>query len=580
MPLGQSLFENLATPPDYTTHRVSSHDREGGNQDWISIEPGETKTLAELDGPGAITHLWNTVDAEIYYPRLMVLRFYWDGQATPSVEVPLGDFFGVGHGLNIPFQSLPVAVSSEGRARNCYWFMPFQRSAKITLTHEGFQPVSKFYYYIDYRRYTQPQPDPLYFHAQYRQATPNPPINLSGKNTDGKANYLLLETQGRGLYVGSLLSVQLNADGWFGEGDDMFFIDGESTPSLIGTGTEDYFNDAWGFRAFSFPYHGVPLWEGYQKGHRATAYKWHLHDPVAFSQSLRATVEHGHANDRQDDFYSVAYWYQTLPSPEPPALPGPLDRLPDEGQFYAKGLFINRELETHISQKRWDSAFARIDQHLQENERADEAGYWSLRKGVLLKQTGQIKQAQSAFETAVQRSKKEDPHQEWQAGEIQAQSLAEAHTLASAKEAQLMVLSPAPFEIFLDEKPIAKHNGHAAIQTFIIELSGGSHLLAVACEHKSRIPWFALQLSHRKGYLVSNATWKVNTRLTEGWNTKKFDDSTWTNAASLGSTINGPWKAADPRSAFLQPFLTAELIGAPSSMGETQALYFRTEFRP
>ena len=287
------LLQNLAQAPDYETLRASSYDISGGNEDWISIEPGETKVLAEIDGPGAITHIWNTVDGEKYYSRMLVLRFYWDGQETPAVEVPLGDFFGVGHGLNRAFQSFAVNASSEGRARNCYWYMPFAKSAKVTVTHEGFLPLGKFYYYIDYRKYKSLPEDTLYFHAQYRQAVPNETVDIKGKNPDGATNYVLMETEGKGKYVGSVVSVQMNGNGWFGEGDDMFFVDGAETPSLIGTGTEDYFNDAWGFREFSYPYHGVTLWEGYNKGDRGTAYKWHVFDAISFNKSLKATIEHG-----------------------------------------------------------------------------------------------------------------------------------------------------------------------------------------------------------------------------------------------------------------------------------------------
>ncbi|HXK92932.1 MAG TPA: DUF2961 domain-containing protein, partial [bacterium] len=135
------LLQVLASPPDFETRRISSYDRTGGNEDRLTIEPGETKVLAEIEGPGAITHIWNTIAAEKYYPRMLILRFYWDGQDIPSVEVPLGDFFGVGHGLDRAFQSFPVNASSDGRARNCYWYMPFKKSARITVTHEGFQTV-------------------------------------------------------------------------------------------------------------------------------------------------------------------------------------------------------------------------------------------------------------------------------------------------------------------------------------------------------------------------------------------------------------------------------------------------------
>jgi hypothetical protein len=142
----QDLLQNLGKQQDYISKRVSSFDRTGGNNDRISIQPDETAVLAEIQGPAAIHHIWMTISAEAFYGRKIVLRMYWDGEESPSVEVPIGDFFGVGHGLNRNLSSFPISCSSEGRARNCYWSLPFRRSARITATNEGSQPVGAFYY--------------------------------------------------------------------------------------------------------------------------------------------------------------------------------------------------------------------------------------------------------------------------------------------------------------------------------------------------------------------------------------------------------------------------------------------------
>lgn len=284
------------------------------NGDGRAIAPGETLVLGELEGPGVVTHFWNTVGSrDPFAGRSLVLRIYWDGAERPSVEVPLGDFFGVGHGASATFHSRPVVVSSEGRSRSCFWRMPFARSAKFTVTNESAKyRCDSFYFYLDWQKLDQMPADAAYFHAQYRQATPAEP-----------GDYTLLETEGRGQYVGTVLSVQQLRTGWFGEGDDRFYIDGEEYPSLRGTGTEDYFNDAWGFRRFYSPYFGVPLWEGYFQGDRVSAYRWHLPDPVTFEKSLRVTIEHkgsvftdagiqrGSFLERPDWLSSVAYWYQT-----------------------------------------------------------------------------------------------------------------------------------------------------------------------------------------------------------------------------------------------------------------------------
>jgi hypothetical protein len=316
---GQDLLKGLGEKQDYRSRRVSSYDRSGGNRDAIVIEPGKTAVLAEIEGPGAIHHIWTTIAAEPFYGRKIVLRIYWDGERSPSVEAPIGDFFGVGHGLNRNFASLPITCSSEGRARNCYWYMPFRRSCRITAANEGTRPVDAFYYYIDYRELPGLAADTPYFHAQYRQEFP----------PDGQRDYLLLAAEGAGHYVGCNMSVLERAMGWWGEGDDRIKVDGESKPSLHGTGSEDYFSDAWGMRESQGLFYGCPLQEeDFQAGSKATVYRFHIPDPVPFKRSIEVTIEHGHANDRRDFLSSVAYWYQTEPHKEFASFPPVSERLP------------------------------------------------------------------------------------------------------------------------------------------------------------------------------------------------------------------------------------------------------------
>ncbi len=316
---GQDLLKGLGQNQDYRSRRISSYDRSGGNRDSIVIEPGTTAVLAEIEGPGAIHHIWTTIAAEPFYGRKIVLRIYWDNERSPSVEAPIGDFFGVGHGLNRNFASLPITCSSEGRARNCYWYMPFRRSCRITAANEGTRPVDAFYYYIDYRELSGLAADTPYFHAQYRQEFP----------PDGKRDYLLLRAEGAGHYVGCNMSVLQRAMGWWGEGDDRIKVDGESKPSLHGTGSEDYFSDAWGMRESQGLFYGCPLQEeDFQAGSKATVYRFHIPDPVPFKRSIEVTIEHGHANDRQDLLSSVAYWYQAEPHRAFPPFPLASERLP------------------------------------------------------------------------------------------------------------------------------------------------------------------------------------------------------------------------------------------------------------
>jgi hypothetical protein len=315
----QDWLQNLGRHQNFASKRISSFDRTGGNNDRLSIPPGETVTLAEIDGPGAIHHIWVTISAEPFYGRKIILRMYWDDEKSPSVESPIGDFFGVGHGLDRNFSSLPISCSSEGRARNCYWYMPFHRSARITATNEGTQPVGAFYYYIDYRVLPELSKDTPTFHAQYRQEMPCQP----GKN------YLICQATGSGHYVGCNLSILQTAMGWWGEGDDMIYVDGEEFPSLYGTGSEDYFSDAWGMREAENLFYGCPLQEpDFLVGSKATVYRFHIPDPIPFNKSIRVTIEHGHTNDRSDLYSSVAYWYQVEPHKPYARLPGVAKRLP------------------------------------------------------------------------------------------------------------------------------------------------------------------------------------------------------------------------------------------------------------
>jgi len=340
-----SQAEALANQPDptqqqtYTLHRASSFDRTGGNADARKIESGATLTVLDVDGPATISHIWFTIAAgEIYHLKRIVLRMYWDGETTPSVEAPIGDFFGQGLGEYYSWASQPLSVSSI-KALNSYFAMPFAHHARITVTNEGQQRVEAFYYNIDYRS-QKLQAGALYFHAQYRQAQPNhgsldsisngDPKGNGKLNTDGANNYVWMEAQGHGQFVGVTMSVIQNQDNWWGEGDDMFFIDGEKTPSIIGTGSEDYFLGAWDFGGapFSYPLFGAPVVGAETAGSHSSVYRFHLDAPIPFTRSFKATIEHGHANTRSDNYYSVAYWYQAEPHAPFPTLPPVEQRLP------------------------------------------------------------------------------------------------------------------------------------------------------------------------------------------------------------------------------------------------------------
>jgi hypothetical protein len=325
-------FLTQARLRNYKNRRSSSWDRTGGNADAVPVEPGATAKLLEVEGSGVVTHIWFTINShDPMHLKNLVLRAWWDGESAPSIEVPIGDFFGLGLGQYFTYQSALLAVAPI-KALNAYFQMPFARSARITLTNEGTVRTDNLYFAIDYVTFPALPTGVGRFHAQYRQAVPckQLPGNPGGKNLSGANNYVFLEATGKGHFVGVTHSVVQTRDGWFGEGDDMIFIDGDTQPTINGTGTEDYYNGAWDFggQAFAFMHNGAPYMVTPEKtGGRYCLYRWHTESPIAFEKSIRVTIEHGTDNDRSDNFYSTAYWYQEEPHTAFPALPAPADRV-------------------------------------------------------------------------------------------------------------------------------------------------------------------------------------------------------------------------------------------------------------
>jgi hypothetical protein len=290
----------------------------------VAIEPGKTFPVAEITGSGAIQHIWMTPTGNWRYS---ILRFYWDDEKEPSIEVPVGDFFGMGWGQYAHLNSLPVTVN-PGSAFNSYWVMPFRKKARITMENIGEQRMV-LYYQIDYTLTTVPD-DAAYFHAQFRRSNP----------TKGALYTLVDSIKGKGQYVGTYMAWGVNNNGWWGEGEIKFYMDGDDKfPTINGTGTEDYFCGSYNFenqkthqyQEFSTAYSGLPQVirpNGvYESQQRFGLYRWHIVDPVRFDKQLKVTIQDlgwrsgGRYLPQQSDISSVVYWYQSEPHNPFPKLP-------------------------------------------------------------------------------------------------------------------------------------------------------------------------------------------------------------------------------------------------------------------
>lgn len=311
------------------TGRASSWDVTGRNSDAWTIPAGETRVLADIKGPGFITHIWMT---QRNHYRDCLLKITWDNAAHPSVVVPLGDFFGLGHGIVNTYQSQLFTASTRwnnqfemGCALNCYAPMPFRERALLELVNESSEDHRQ-YFYVDYEVVDEVPADRGYFHAEFRRTNPfggwgheirvnTPHANIVNKERQAwEDNYVILATQGRGHYIGCTLSVTNFQGTWWGEGDDMIWVDGYKwPPDLHGSGSEDYLNQAWGMQRNAFLRNGSSIFEEDTHGYQ-TSYVFHLENPVRFQKEVKVTIEHGHGNHLANEMASVAYWYAATPT--------------------------------------------------------------------------------------------------------------------------------------------------------------------------------------------------------------------------------------------------------------------------
>ena len=298
--------------------QVSSYDSSGGNNDRISIAPGKKVTIFDAEGPGMIVRMWFAIDSkDPYFLRRIVIRVYWDDESKPSVEAPIGDFFGCGFKYK-PYISQYLGMTSGGYT--CYFPMPFERSARIEIANETRQEVYGFLYQVDYQKFEDAlESDVAYFHAQWNRSI----------RTNYDSNFVILKAEGKGHLIGVNLNIQSYDGGLrFLEGDEMIYVDGEKRPSIHGTGTEDYFSAGWYFNngEFAGPYNGL-IYKNDTLGQIA-AYRFYIMDPIPFKKNIKVTIEHGHGNQDIADYSSTAFWYQMEPHKPFPNFPIAGQRIP------------------------------------------------------------------------------------------------------------------------------------------------------------------------------------------------------------------------------------------------------------
>ncbi|MBD3195197.1 MAG: DUF2961 domain-containing protein [Candidatus Lokiarchaeota archaeon] len=328
MNLGFGSLANLAKiRKDVKRKRISSYDKSGANMDNLQLKPHKKYTICDVKSAGIIKHIWMTIASnDPDYLRKLIIRIWWDNENDPSVECPIGDFFGVGHGKTVNFWCLPFANGpQDGKGFNCFFPMPFSERALIEVENES-DILTILYFYIDYEEHLDLDDDLGRFHAQWRRENPTKGKKYRpGKkveyfikrNKDHAKDYLVMEAEGEGHFVGMHLNIhnlfETEKHNWPGEGDDYIEIDDGET-ILYGTGTEDYFCGAWcPSQYYCSPYYGVTLPGGKNWSGKISYYRYHIEDPIYFHKNIKVKIEHGHANQRSDDWSSTAYWYQNEP---------------------------------------------------------------------------------------------------------------------------------------------------------------------------------------------------------------------------------------------------------------------------
>lgn len=503
-----------------------------------TIASKQERVIANLAGPAIIRHIWFTValdnaDQIARFHRGVVLRVFWDGEDHPSVEVPFGDFFAVGHGVQRPFECAVLSMTPhQGNVRagfNCYFAMPFAKSAKLVLDNQSSLKAEGVYWHIDYDEVGALPSEAMPFHATYRASRP----------VMRETPHVMCDAAGRGRYVGTVWSVHLLAGRSWVEGREDFYVDGDAKPTLPGTGSEDYYGQAWGYRPnLKTLYLGTSVFaqDGFGKW---TAYRFHLLDPIAFQKSLHVTLSNrGYdVGYRSDDFATVTYWYQSEPHRAYPPLPSYEDRLPmDHPESYAHGLNTLRSAEAKGDLEAAIRAARLLAGRYPKNPLADDV---NCRLADLLERAGQIDRAQSDLRRIA-------------AGTGSAAQAADDKLwmLERPGRALLKAYASSGIEVFLDGRVV--HQAGAwnmrDLATVRLEAGKGKHVLAVraTCKedqpfHYARLGTLQLWLDVPGADIQADKTWRISSAAPEGWNRAGFDDSAWAAATEHEDLPDEPW---------------------------------------
>lgn len=506
----------LSGPATYQG-RVSTADPSGANSDYVMIAPGETWRAPAIAGPGEISRIWLTGAGEPYWEKFVVLRAYWDGAEAPAIDSPIGDFFLMGDGQTWRVDSLPIKVTRQGGGHTSYFVMPFKEKAVIEIHNQGAAPFA-FWMHADYRQGPLLS-RPLYFHARYRQefpvrgwgdtrfsltGTPGSAESAARVLADPAENYMILDVDGAGYYIGCYLMIENDVLGWVGEGDDRIVVDGEVVPRFHGTGLEDYFGSGFGFQRGQTDLFGVLNTHAGLPGNMHSAYRFHLEDPVGFESSIQVSVEHGEGNHRSDDYASVAYFYLDNPSGAGTRLTPAAQRLTSE---MMERLLITKAFDDMAGHERagdFAKALEVCERAIADSANPAYTEFIELKKAGLLVRGNLMDEARAWLERIIPRQTQRERRE-------LAAALLEWLDDPDPAAGLLLIRGDDVFSCSLDGGALITGDLHRPWQIHPVELAPGGHRLAARVYNIGYAGAFAAAVLRRDGQvIVTGGDWTTS----------------------------------------------------------------------